>query len=123
MTVMQGSKQILEATRHAASARLASLQAEFDGIVEAVADANGDDEHDPEGATIAFERSRTASLIAETELALIDIDTALARLSDGSYGICAECTQTIGAKRLEAMPATRYCVRCASAASPGTGLG
>jgi RNA polymerase-binding transcription factor DksA len=116
---MERSKQILEAERDAASARLASLQADFDGIIEAAGDANGDDEHDPEGATIAFERSRTASLMAETELALINIDGALARITDGSYGICAECGGTIGTERLEAMPATAYCTPCASAGPNG----
>jgi RNA polymerase-binding transcription factor DksA len=112
---MDRSKQILEEARHAALARLASLRAEFDGIVEASADANGDDEHDPEGATIAFERSRTASLLAETEGALIDIEAALARASTGAYGTCEGCGGQIGAERLEAMPATTRCVQCAAA--------
>jgi RNA polymerase-binding transcription factor DksA len=117
---MERSKQILEAARDAALDRLASLQADFDGIVSAAADANGDDEHDPEGATIAFERSRTAGLIAETESALSGIETALARVTSGAYGVCAGCGDPIGAERLDAMPATSSCVRCAAGGLSGT---
>ena len=100
--------------------RLASLQAEFDGIVEASAGANSDDEHDPEGATIAFERSRTASLMAETHLALTEIDGALDRVHQGSYGACRDCGVPIGSERLAALPATTRCVRCAGG-QRGTG--
>jgi RNA polymerase-binding transcription factor DksA len=114
MMVMERSKQILEQERDAASSRLASLRAEFDGIVESAIDANGDDEHDPEGATIAFERSRTASLLAEAEAALVDIDAALRRLNAGTYGTCEACAEAIGAERLQALPAATLCVRCAA---------
>jgi RNA polymerase-binding transcription factor DksA len=116
ISVVDRSKLILEEARDAALARLASLRAEFDCIVEAAADANGDDEHDPEGATIAFERSRTASLLAETESALIDIEAAMARISSGAgtYARCEVCGGDIGAERLEARPATTLCVHCAA---------
>ena|ERR1700722_8181506 len=40
------------------------------------------------------------------------VDTALARLSQGSFGDCIHCGKEINAKRLEAVPWTRHCVRC-----------
>ncbi len=40
------------------------------------------------------------------------IQQALARLEDGSYGVCQRCEQTIGEKRLEALPWTPYCIAC-----------
>ena len=57
--------------------------AEFEGIVAASLDANCDDEHDPEGATIAFERERTAALRGQVEAHLGDVDRALARVAAG----------------------------------------
>jgi DnaK suppressor protein len=40
------------------------------------------------------------------------VDTALARLSHGSFGECIHCSKEINAKRLEAVPWTRHCIRC-----------
>lgn len=40
------------------------------------------------------------------------IDAALARIADGSFGQCTVCEEEIGAKRLEALPWTRYCISC-----------
>ena len=44
--------------------------------------------------------------------ALEEIDFALARIDDGSYGLCTTCGVPIGAERLQAMPHTRHCVSC-----------
>jgi RNA polymerase-binding transcription factor len=93
-------------------AQLASLEREFDGIVEAARDASTDDEHDPEGATLAFERQHVAALAQAARERLADIDAALARLADGSYGACQTCGQPIGAERLAARPAARTCIGC-----------
>jgi RNA polymerase-binding protein DksA len=45
---------------------------------------------------------------------IADIDAALARLADGSYGGCEQCGRPIGAERLAARPATRLCLTCAA---------
>lgn len=71
-----------------------------------------DDEHDPEGSTIAFERAKIAALIADTESELRDIDAAESRLATGTYGSCERCGGEIPAIRLEALPAARRCVHC-----------
>ena len=47
---------------------------------------------------------------------LRDVQSALARVADGSYGTCLYCEGEIKAKRLEAVPWTKYCVRCQEAA-------
>jgi hypothetical protein len=41
---------------------------------------------------------------------------ALARMADGSYGICMHCEEEIKPKRLDAVPWTKYCIRCQEAA-------
>jgi DnaK suppressor protein len=90
-----------------------SLRREFDQVVEASASSNADDEHDPEGATIAFERQQTAALLEQARRRLAEIDAALARRETGGYGVCEGCGRPIGAERLAARPAARTCIDCA----------
>lgn len=100
--------------RKATTQRVASLVSSFDGIVEATSDVATDDEHDPEGHTIAWERQQIAALLAEARATLADIDAALQRLDDGRYGTCTACGRQIGSERLDALPAASVCVDCAS---------
>ena len=106
--------EALDSERADAAARLGAVQAEFDEIVSGSMDANGDDEHDPEGATVAFERSRVAALVVRSQTRIDEIDRALARLGAGMYGRCEQCRGDIGADRLSARPTTTTCIRCAS---------
>ncbi|MER6814709.1 TraR/DksA C4-type zinc finger protein [Spirillospora sp. NPDC000708] len=92
---------------------LASLRRDWDGVVEASAQSNADDEHDPEGATIAFERARIEASLSRAEARLAEIDGALRRLAEGAYGICERCGGPIAPERLEARPMARTCVACA----------
>lgn len=107
----------LEAERVVVLARLASLSGDYAGVVEASRDSNADDEHDPEGATIAFERSQLGTLVDQARAQLAEIDAALTRWESGGYGVCSRCAEPIGEGRLEARPATRVCVRCARVSS------
>jgi DnaK suppressor protein len=105
----------LAAERAATLDRMAALRRDFDGIVDSSALVATDDEHDPEGATIAFERAQLAGLLGQAEQHLTDLDHALSRLDQGSYGRCERCGRPIAAARLAARPAARTCIRCASA--------
>jgi RNA polymerase-binding transcription factor DksA len=93
--------------------RLASLTGDYDSVVAASLDTNADDEHDPEGATIAFERSQIGALVRQVQHHLAEVDAALQRLDSGTYGVCEVCGQPIGAARLDALPAARTCIACA----------
>lgn len=93
--------------------RLTSLVRNFDGIVEASSDVATDDEHDPEGHTIAWERQQIAALLDEARTTLADIAAAEQRLDDGTYGVCEVCGLAIAVERLVALPATPTCVSCA----------
>src|SRR5689334_15040194 len=73
-------------------------------VVAATEGANTDDEHDPEGATIAFEREQLAALIAQAERSVAAAEAALASWAAGTYGRCEACGGAIGAERLEARP-------------------
>jgi DnaK suppressor protein len=96
--------------------RLAGLERELEGIVESARAANADDEHDPEGATIAFEREHAAALADRARRHLTEIDAALRRLDDGSYGVCVRCGRAIAPARLAARPAAVTCITCAATA-------
>ena len=91
----------------------ASLASSFAGIIEATIDVATDDEHDPEGRTIAWERQQIAALLGEARITLTDIDAAEQRLNDGLYGTCTTCGLDIAIERLDALPATPSCVNCA----------
>jgi len=97
-----------------AELRAAALEREFGGIAEAASAAGTDDEHDPEGATLAFERQHTAALLSQAREHVVAVEAALRRLDDGSYGTCQQCGQPIGVDRLAARPVAVTCVRCAA---------
>lgn len=109
---MATARELLLAEQARARQRVAALEREFAGLAEAASSAGTDDEHDPEGATLAFERQHVAALAEAAREHLADIDAALARLADGSYGTCRVCGQPIGAGRLAARPAARTCIGC-----------
>ena len=73
--------------------------AEFDDAMAEVrtarSDATADDEHDPEGPTMTQEWSQRTAVLADVRAELAEIDRALARIADGSYGICARCGKRI----------------------------
>jgi DnaK suppressor protein len=106
---------VLSAERASTTDQIADLTRDFDGIVAASASSNADDEHDPEGATIAFERSQVAALLRQARGRLEDLDRALAQLRDGTYGVCERCGGPIAPERLAARPAARTCITCAAA--------
>ena len=106
----------LDAARDETLGRLAGLTGHFDELVAASLDSNADDEHDPEGATIAFERSQLDALVRQAREHLAEIRAARQRLADGTYGVCESCGRPIAPGRLEVRPVARTCVTCASRA-------
>jgi DnaK suppressor protein len=98
--------------------RLAALRRGHGDVVAASEGSNADDEHDPEGSTIAYERSQLAALIDQAERHLREIDAASARVEAGSYGRCSVCGESIPDARLEARPTARTCI--AHARTPGS---
>ncbi len=92
--------------------QLAALHRQHEEVVAASRDSNADDEHDPEGATIAFERQQVVALTAQLRRSREDL---LRALEQGErYGSCERCGGAIGAERLEARPTARTCITCAA---------
>ncbi|MCW2543417.1 MAG: transcriptional regulator, TraR/DksA family [Frankiales bacterium] len=86
---------------------IAELRRQYDALLEAEAGSNADDEHDPEGTTLAFERQQLLAVIERFEQKRADI-------LRGTTGTCETCGKPIGDERLAARPYARTCVDCAS---------
>ncbi|MCQ4121173.1 TraR/DksA family transcriptional regulator [Rhodococcus tibetensis] len=95
-----------------AERRLAALSGRFTAIVEGSEFTTDDDEHDPEGSTIAFERAQVSALLADARRDVEELTAALARLDAGTYGTCIRCGRPIAEVRLDALPAVRTCIEC-----------
>jgi RNA polymerase-binding transcription factor DksA len=106
---------LLEEERARKVALLPALRADIASANAARQDSNVDDEHDPEGSTIAFELSQASALLHQSSAGLEDVEAALARIADGTYGSCAVCGEAIAEGRLEARPWTPFCIAHASA--------
>lgn len=104
----------LDQARVEALDRIASLTAAHAEIIAASEGSNADDEHDPEGATIAFERQQVLALLDLAKASLAEIELAATL-----HGRCSDCGSAIGAERLEARPSATRCIGCAGAQSRG----
>lgn len=105
----------LQVMRGETMTRVSELSQELDSVATAISGSNIDDEHDPEGATLAFEREQLSAFRAQAERHLIDIEAAIDRILQGTYGYCESCGAPIAAARLDALPAVRLCLTCAAA--------
>ncbi len=108
----QAVREALAAQRSEALTRIDALSGSFRDMVGAALSANADDEHDPEGATIAYERAQLNALLDQAHAHLSEVDHALERLDSDAFGACERCGQPIAAARLTARPTARTCVGC-----------
>jgi len=104
--------------------RLADERARLDGVrstfddeglsTETESDSLGElssyDQHQADVGTETFEREKDLSILEQVEAELADVEHALRRLDDGTYGTCEVCGKAIPDDRLEAMPAARLCL-------------
>jgi DnaK suppressor protein len=104
----------LSLLRDEAGVEVATLERDLRAVFEASASSNADDEHDPEGATIAFERAQLTAVLGAARQRAADLTDAIDRLDAGRYGVCESCGEPIPAARLTARPAARTCVGCVS---------
>ena len=101
---------LLQEERRRKLALLPALRRDITAVNAARQDSNVDDEHDPEGTTIAFELSQASALLDQSREGLAQIEAALERIDAGTYGVCAVCRDEIAEGRLEARPWTLYCI-------------
>jgi len=104
---------LLAAQRASTIEQLRHLEADLAEIIAASRSVATDDEHDPEGVTIAFERAQTAANLDRVRARLVDLEHAAVRLAAGDYGRCEQCGEPIAPARLVARPSARTCITCA----------
>jgi RNA polymerase-binding transcription factor DksA len=109
-----GVGEVLAAERASTTEQIGILRKDLAEIINASVSVATDDEHDPEGVTIAFERAQVAANLQRARTRLEDLDWAIERLNEGDYGRCERCGQPIAPERLAARPAARTCIACAS---------
>lgn len=108
-------RQHLDDAVAANGTQVAWLEGQLADLVAASASSNADDEHDPEGTTIAFERAQVTSLLRQARRSGEDLQRAVTRIAEGTYGVCEACGGPIGVDRLAARPDAATCIGCASA--------
>ncbi len=67
-----------------------------------------------DSSQVTAERGETEALATTLTTNLIEVERALAKFDQGTYGLCEGCKGEIAPARLEAMPAARYCISCAA---------
>jgi RNA polymerase-binding transcription factor DksA len=107
------TRDVLMRLRAEVEERIVTLEHELRGLFEASRSSNADDEHDPEGATIAFERAQLTAIRDAARRHLTDLIAALDRYDAGTYGVCERCSRPIPADRLAARPTALTCIGCA----------
>ena len=107
--------EAIDAARERTLAQVASLSAAVAAIVEASELTSADDEHDPEGATIAYERAQAIALLRLARADLTRLEVARAELAARGAVACVVCGTPIPVERLEALPTADRCIRCALA--------
>jgi RNA polymerase-binding transcription factor DksA len=111
------ARQLIETERE----RLEGLvrEREVEGIGQSERDQTSElstlDQHQGDVGTETFEREKDFSLLEQLEAEIGDLDAALRKIDEGTYGMCEICNRAIDPERLEAMPGTRTCIEHAGA--------
>jgi DnaK suppressor protein len=106
----------------------ARLEGVRDGLLrdESEADTSAElsnvDQHPGDLGSDTFEHEKNQSLLEQVSDELLQIDAAFQRVEQGTYGTCQACGRPIGAERLDALPATRFCVDDQAKAERDLGL-
>jgi DnaK suppressor protein len=111
---VQSVLAVVEAERERTAAQIASLEALVASIVEGSELVSTDDEHDPEGATIAYERAQASALLRQARTDLVALEATRRDLERDQRVICVGCGRDIDLERVAALPTTARCVECAS---------
>lgn len=101
--------------------RLQAIKAEVEGAraeqqQDSLQELSSYDQHPADVGTETFEREKDLTILGSIEGELADVEHALQRLDAGTYGTCEACGKPIPDERLEALPATRFCLEDQAAA-------
>ena len=106
-------KNRLEAERERLRGAISFLEEENPGSIEdelGELAGGGVDNHLGDTATATYDRELDEGLEEGAQHTLAEVEAALQRIEDGSYGVCEVCGEPIGAERLSAIPWARLCI-------------
>jgi RNA polymerase-binding protein DksA len=109
---VDGFRRRLQDERERVVAAIDNLHQENPGSMQDEVDESSLDNHLAETATVTIDREIDYSLEENSEQILKEIDDALLRIEDGTYGICTNCGKPIAEERLEAAPWVTLCIDC-----------
>jgi RNA polymerase-binding transcription factor DksA len=112
------ARQLITSERERLEGLVREREAEGVGTqseTEQISELSSFDQHQGDIGTETFEREKDFSLLEQLEAEIGDLDAALRKIDDGTYGICEICGRQIEPARLEAMPGTRTCIEHADA--------
>jgi RNA polymerase-binding protein DksA len=106
-------RQLLEQQRERLTKAVGFLHEENPGTIEeelGEVGSGGTDNHLGDTASATYDRELDEGLAEGAQQTLAEVDAALKRIDDGTYGVCEVCGKPIGEERLRAIPWTRYCI-------------
>jgi RNA polymerase-binding transcription factor DksA len=102
-TLISTLRGLLENERGRLQVQIAALQVGSD-------DAPSYDENFADSGQVAAEQGENKALLTQFQDQLDEVEHALSKFDAGTFGLCEVCGKAIGDARLEAMPATRFCI-------------
>jgi len=105
-------KEVLEEERRRVLDAIEYLHKENPGSIEDETDDETTDNHIAETATVTLDREIDYTLEENSEHVLSEIEGALERIEEGTYGTCVNCGKPIAEERLAAIPWATYCIDC-----------
>ena len=111
---IQSVLQAVDSEQERTLRQIASLEAVVAAIIEGSELTSTDDEHDPEGATIAYERAQASALLRRARADRDALVVTRRQLETTGHVVCAVCGRDIDLERVAALPTTVRCVQCAA---------
>jgi len=105
-------RSLLEEEREQLVAKLSEIGYSTTGAL--APDGPSYDHNFADSSQVTAERGEAEALASKLRETLDEVERALAKLDEGTYGICEGCGSSINPSRLEAMPAARFCISCAA---------
>ena len=105
---------VVEAAHERTVRQITSLEGVVAAIVEGSELTSTDDEHDPEGATIAYERAQANALLRQARSDLEALLVTRRHLLEDRVVVCADCGRDVDLERIAVLPTTHRCVGCAT---------
>lgn len=104
--ILKRKEEILDGIRHISEDTLKKSQKDASG------DISGYTYHMADVATDTYDREFSLGIASNEQKILYELDDALKRIDEGTFGICEECKSPITKTRLKALAYTRLCVKC-----------